>query len=85
MKVLKEFRVVIKNLHWNKNEILLDYTEFEVVGELASADHIRQTRIRFRNTTDYESYINALDRDYESEHAFLNATPQNQYSSIYSI
>ena len=32
-----------------------------MIGEFRIADHIRQTHIRFRNITDYESYINAID------------------------
>ena len=43
-----------------------------MVGELSIADHIRQTHIRFRNINDYESYINAIDQDYESEDATFN-------------
>ena len=43
-----------------------------MVGELSIADHICQTHIRFRNITDYESYINAIDQDYESEDAIFN-------------
>ena len=44
-----------------KKEVLLDGTgEFEMIGELSIADHIRQTRIRFRKITDCESYITLL-------------------------
>ena len=53
--------------------MLLDYTgEFEMVGELSIADHIRHTQIIFRNINDYESYINAIDQDYESQDANVN-------------
>ena len=68
-----EIRVINKNLHEIKNEILPDYTgEFEMVGELSIDDHIRPTHIRFRNINDYESYINAIDPYYESEDATFN-------------
>ena len=83
LKQFKKIHVVNKNLHECKNEIILDYTgEFEMVGELSIADHIRETYIRFRNNTDYEQYIKfrnntdyeqyikAIDQVYESEDAF---------------
>ena len=35
-------------------------------------DQIRQTHIRFRNTNDYEAYINSIDQDYDSEDAIFN-------------
>ena len=35
-------------------------------------DQIRQTHIRFGNIDDYESYIIAIDQDYESEDAIFN-------------
>ena len=62
-----------KNLHEIKQEILIDYTgEFEKVGNLKVGDQIRQFHIRFRNVADYESYINAIDREYDSENALFN-------------
>jgi len=52
---------------------LSDYIgEFEMVGKLSIGDQIRQTRIRFRNTTDFEHYINAIDQNYESEDGIFN-------------
>ena len=42
-----------------------------MVGDLKIGDQIRQTRVRFMNITDYGSYINAIDQDYESEDAIL--------------
>ena len=73
LKELNKIHDVDKNLHEIKNEILLDYTvEFEMVGELSIADHIRQTHIRFRNINDYEADINAIDQVYESEDAIFN-------------
>ena len=56
-----------------RNEILGDYDgEFEMVGSLVIGDQIRQNHIRFRIITDYESYISAIDQDYESEDAIFN-------------
>ena len=73
---LKEFnkiQVIDKNLHEIKQEILEDYTgEFEMIGNLKVGDQIRQTHIRFRNTNDYEAYINSTDQDYDSEDAIFN-------------
>ena len=43
-----------------------------MVGNLKVGDQIRQTRIRFRNISDYEAYINAIDQDYDSEDALFN-------------
>ena len=69
-----------------------DYVDdFKVVGKLKVGDQIRQTHIRFRNVSNYESYINGIDQDYDSEDALFNGciykldTPQfnevnrNQY------
>ena len=73
LKELNKIHLIDKILNEIKNEILLDYTaEFEMVGELSIADHIRQTHIRFRNINDYESYINAFEQDYVSEDAVFN-------------
>ena len=46
--------------------------EFEMVGNLKVGDQIRQTHIRFRNISDYEAYINAIDQDYDSEDSIFN-------------
>ena len=55
-------RVVNKNLHEIKQEILVNYTrEFEMVAFLKMGDQIRQIHIRFRNISDYEAYVNSLD------------------------
>ena len=73
LKELNKIHVVNKNLHEIKQEILQDYEgEFEMVGNLKVADQIRQTHIRFRNISDYEAYINAIDQDYDSEDAISN-------------
>ena len=73
LKELNKIEVIHKNLHEIKHEILLDYTgEFEMVGNLKVGDHIRDTRVRFRNINDYEVYINKIDQDYESDDAVFN-------------
>ena len=70
---MNEFQVVNKSLYEIKQEILVDYNgEFEMVGNLKVDDQIRQIYIRFRNITDYEAYINAIDQDYEAEEALFN-------------
>ena len=43
-----------------------------MVGILKVCDEIRQTPIRFRNISEYEAHINAIDQDYDSEDALLN-------------
>ena len=43
-----------------------------MVGRLSNGDQIRESHIRFRKNTVYESYINAIDQDYESEDAIFN-------------
>ena len=43
-----------------------------MVGNLKISDQIRQTHIRFRNISDYEAYINAIDQDYDSEDSIFN-------------
>ena len=73
LKELNKIQVVNKKLHEIKHEILVDYTgEFKMVGNLKVGDQIRQTRIRFRNISDYEAYVNAIDQDYDSEDAIFN-------------
>ena len=66
LKELNKIQVVNKIRHEIKNEILRDYVgEFEMVAILKIADQTRETHIRFRNKDDFESYINAIDQDYE--------------------
>ena len=43
-----------------------------MVGRLNVGDQTRQTHIGLRKITNYESYINAIDQDYESEDAIYN-------------
>ena len=72
MKQLNKIHVVDINIHQVRNEILGDYDgEFEMVGCLVIGDQIRQALTRFRNITDYEAYINAIDQDYESDDALF--------------
>ena len=72
MKELNRIQVVNTNLHEIKQKILVDYSgEFEMVGKLKVGDQIRQTHIRFRNFTDYESYIISIDEGYDAEYAIF--------------
>ena len=72
LRELNKIEVIIKNLHEIRSEIILDYTgEFEMVGNLKNGDQIHQTHTRFRNSDDYEFYINAIDQDFESEYAIF--------------
>ena len=70
---LKEIQGIDKNLHEIKNEILLDYAgALEMVRNIEVRDQIRQTNTRLREMEDFETYINAIDQDYDSEDAFFN-------------
>ena len=56
------------NLHEIKNETLQDYTgdfEFNGLKIIESVEH--KTIITFKNMDDFESYINAIHIDYDSE------------------
>ena len=73
LKELNKIQIVNKNLHEIKQEILEDYEgEFEMVGLLKVGDQIRQTHIRFRNISDYEASINAIDEGNDAEDAIFN-------------
>ena len=73
LKELNKIKVIDKNLHGIKNEILLDYTKaFEVIENLKVGGQIRQTNIRFTNMHDFEAYINAIDEGYDAEDAIFN-------------
>ena len=73
LKELNKTQVIVKNLHEIKNEILVDYTgEFEMVFSLKVGHQVRQTHIRFRKITDYEAYINSIDKAYDAEVAIFN-------------
>ena len=70
VKELNKVQVVDKNLHEIKSELLGEYGgEFEMIGNLSVGDEIRETHIRFRNFTEYERYIKAIDEGYEAEYA----------------
>ena len=72
-KELKKIHVVNDNLHEIKQEILGSYNgDFEMIGKLLIGDQIRQTHIRFRNTTDYEAYNNSIDDGYDAEDSIFN-------------
>ena len=73
LKELNKIQIVNKNLHEIKPEILIDYNgEFEMIGTLKVGDQIRQTHIRFRNISDYEAYINAVDEGYDADDSIFN-------------
>ena len=64
MKELIKIQVIDKNLQEIKQEILIEDTcDFEMVGNLKVDDQIRQTHFRFRNISDYEAFINAIDQN----------------------
>ena len=70
---MNKIKVIDKNLHEIKQEILMDYIgEFEVVGRLKNVDQIRTTHIRFRNIDDYEAYINSIDEGYDAKDSIFN-------------
>ena len=71
------------NLHEIKNEILQKYTgDFELNGLLNNGPIEHELNIRFKIIDDFESYINAIDIDYDSEdvtftrYVFRLKTPQ---------
>ena len=43
-----------------------------MVGKLSIGDQFCETRIRFRNNTDYEAYINSIDEGYDAEVCIFN-------------
>ena len=63
-----EVYVNSSNLHEIKNENLQDYTsDFELNGLMIIGHVEHKTNIRFKNVDHFESYINAVDNDYDSE------------------
>ena len=74
LKEINGIQVDKNNSHEIKQKILADYTDdFEMVGRLKVTDQTRATHIRFRNITDYDAYVIALDQEYESDVAGFNA------------
>ena len=56
------------NLHEIKNEKLQGYTgDFELNGLMIIGPVEHKTNISFKNMDDFESYVNAIDIDYDSE------------------
>ena len=43
-----------------------------MVGSLKAGDQLRPTHIRLRNISDYESYINSIDEEYDAEDVIFN-------------
>ena len=55
-------------LHGIKNELSQDYTgDFELNGLMIIGPIEHKTIIRFKNVDDFESFINAIDIDYDGE------------------
>ena len=56
------------NLHEIRNQILQDYTgDFELSGLMIIGPIEHKIIIRFKKMDDFESYINAIDVDYDSK------------------
>ena len=56
------------NLLEIKNAIVLDHKcDFEMIGPMLIGRIEHKANIRFKNIHDFESYINAIDIDYDSE------------------
>ena len=73
LKELNKVRVIDENLHEIKQEILVDYGgDFQLIEKLSVGDQIREIPIRFRNITDYERFIFAIDERYDAEDAIFN-------------
>ena len=86
LKELNKIQVVDKISHEIGNEILGDFDgEFEMIGSSVFGDKIPQTHIRFRNNADYESYINAIDQDYESDDAIFDGYVYKINTSLFNI
>ena len=57
-------------MHENKIEVLQDYTgDFKLNGLKIYGPVEHKTNIRYKNMDDFESYINAIDIDYDNEDA----------------
>ena len=66
------------NLHETKSKILLDFKgEFELSASIVIGPVERKTNIRFRNMDDFESYINPIDIDYDSEDVLITGYVYN--------
>ena len=70
-------------LHEIKSEILLEYVgDFELNGLRVKWPVEHETNIRFKNVDDFESFINAIDIDYDSNdvtftgYVYKSNTPQ---------
>ena len=56
------------NSHEIRNEILEDYEgDFELNGSMLIGELEQRTNHRFKIVDDFESYINTIDVDYDSE------------------
>ena len=60
------------NLHEIETKILLDYKgDFEMIESMLIGEVEQKTNVRFENNDDIETYINAIDVNYDSEDVFL--------------
>ena len=71
------------NIHESKGEILLNYIgDFELNRSMVVGPIEHRTKIKFRNVDDFESYIKAIDVDYDSDdftfsgYVYILNTPQ---------
>ena len=56
----------------SSKKILRDYTgELEKIGKISVGDQLRETHTAFRNFTDYEAYVNAIDEVHDAEDAIF--------------
>ena len=56
-----------------------------MVGILKVGDQLRQTHIRFRNISDYDTYNDAIDQDYESEDSIFNGYKFNRDTPQFNL
>ena len=78
LKELNKVHIYDLDLHEIKNDTTRDYKDdFEIIGKMPIGFQIPETHIRYRNNIDYESCINAIDEDFESEDAIFNRNVYN--------
>ena len=66
--------------------MLGDYIdEFEMTGTLIIGEHIRNTHIRFRNVSDFESYINSTDEGYDYKDTIFNGYNYITYTPVFNM
>ena len=74
------------NLHEIKNEILKDYTgDFELNGKMNIGPIEHKTNIRFKSMDDFETYMNAIDIDYDSEDVTFTGYLYNLHTPQFNV